>query len=126
MYCWLTASYWSPLVVAVTVSSTTSLGPDPQAMVPDDGEPVRRTDAKFPPRLNLTGIAEPAFATFVMPGLSTGWKKPVKWYRNSARTNGDSEVTLPQITMLLVLFEVVTSVHPPVPPWNSLRLAGSW
>jgi hypothetical protein len=43
-------------------------------MVLDDGEPAGRTlSPRSPPRLNLTGIAVPAFATFttcVGPGLS--------------------------------------------------------
>src|SRR5512132_1382937 len=83
---------------------------------------------RFPPSVNLTGTAAPAlsvFTTFVVPGLSTGWRNPTKSYDSSARMNGDSDDTVPQICPVETLLLVVTSVQPPlVPPWNSRRFPG--
>ena len=40
----------------------------------------------LPPRLNFTGIALPAFATFSVGRLSTGWKNPEKLYPHNGVT----------------------------------------
>src|SRR5262245_1859118 len=74
------ASYRSPLVVSVVVSSTASTGScGLQLICLDVGElAAKMFRPKLPFRLNLTGIARPALTSFNVGRLSTGWKKPAK------------------------------------------------
>lgn len=87
MYRAVGASYRRLLLDADTVCSIASVGHHGQDTLRTSGDPDASTGAgRFPPRLNRTGIATPAFAVFSRPALSTGSKKPLHGYRTASDT----------------------------------------
>src|SRR5947209_3507633 len=99
--------------------------PESQVTCWDEGEPAAKMPRpRSPPRLNLTGMALPAFETLTVGGLSTGWKKPVKVYRNGGGFFASSCGVMVSLSTVTVGRSGVTPARPIAPPL-SLRLAQS-
>ena len=78
-----------------------------QPIAPDSGPAAKIFKPLFPPRLNFTGMARPAFTELRIGRLPTGEKKPAKLY--TTETVKLQVAELPEASMAVTVTVVVPS-----------------